>query len=199
MQQFDELKKERMQLAAERIREIVTETNVPAPFESYFQKEAQFITQILELSETIREERNKDWSLEQWKECNHWMYEDILPEHYEQSYGNPEYAVAQLGEVHGRILSFLYTEIHGMIVFAFEQRWEDLLIVCELFIEIYNCFEEEEMPTYRRIQQIVYWYVSDYSDQTDITERFQISSMSMTTREMLRFIWIVLLWNASLG
>ncbi len=166
MQQFDELKKERMQLAAERIREIVTETNVLAPFESYFQKEAQFITQILELSETIREGRNKDWSLEQWKECNHWMYEDILPEHYEQSYGNPEYAVAQLGEVHGRILSFLYTEIHGMIVFAFEQRWEDLLIVCELFIEIYNCFEEEEVPPYRRIQQIVYWYVSDYSDQT---------------------------------
>lgn len=78
----------------------------------------------------------------------------------------------ELGEVHGRILSFLYTEIRGLIVFAFEQRWEDILILCELFIEVYNCFEEEELPTYRQIQQIVYWYVSDYSDQT-ITYRIR--------------------------
>lgn len=166
MQQFDELKKERMQLAAERIGEIVTEAAIPAPFDQYFQKEAGFMTQILELAEKIRKKETANWTIEQWKGCNAWMYADILPERYETSFGNPEYAVTQLGEIHGRILSFLYTEIRGMIVFAFEQRWEDLLIVCELFIEIYNCFEEEELPTYRQIQQIVYWYVSDYSDQT---------------------------------
>ena len=166
MQRFDELKKERMQLAAERIGEIVTEAAIPAPFDQYFQKEAGFMTQILELAEKIRKKETANWTIEQWKGCNAWMYADILPERYETSFGNPEYAVTQLGEIHGRILSFLYTEIRGMIVFAFEQRWEDLLIVCELFIEIYNCFEEEELPTYRQIQQIVYWYVSDYSDQT---------------------------------
>ena len=166
MQQFDELKKERMQLAAERIGEIVTEAAIPAPFDQYFQKEAGFMTQILELAEKIRKKETANWTIEQWKGCNAWMYADILQERYETSFGNPEYAVTKLGEIHGRILSFLYTEIRGMIVFAFEQRWEDLLIVCELFIEIYNCFEEEELPTYRQIQQIVYWYVSDYSDQT---------------------------------
>ena len=166
MQQFDELKKERMQLAAERISEIVTEAAIPAPFARYFKGEAEFISQMLDLSETIRTGKTADWTLKEWEQCNQRMYADILPEQYEHCFGNPEYAVAELGEVHGRILSFLYTEIRGMIVYAFEQRWEDLLIVCELFIEIYNCFEEEELPTYRQIQQIVYWYVSDYSDQT---------------------------------
>ncbi len=165
MQQFDELKKERMQLAAERISEIVTEAAILAPFARYFKEEAEFISQMLDLAETIRTGKTADWTLQEWEQCNQRMYADILPEQYEHCFGNPEYAVAELGEVHGRILSFLYTEIRGMIVYAFEQRWEDLLIVCELFIEIYNCFEEE-LPTYRQIQQIVYWYVSDYSDQT---------------------------------
>ena len=166
MQQLDEIKKERMELAAERICQIGTESNVPEPFVGYFKVEALFISQMLELAETIQKEETKQWTLEEWKQKNESMYADILPEHYETSFGNPEYAVQKLGEVHGRILSFLYTEIRGLIVFAFEQRWEDILIVCELFIEIYNCFEEEELPGYRQIQQIVYWYVSDYSDQT---------------------------------
>ena len=47
MQQFDELKKERMQLAAERISEIVTEAAIPAPFARYFKEEAEFISQML--------------------------------------------------------------------------------------------------------------------------------------------------------
>ena len=163
---FDEIKTERMELAAERISQIAAESNVPVPFARFFKEEAQFITKMLELSEIIREKKTQQWTLEEWKLNNESLYADILPEQYQTSFGNPEYAVQELGEVHGRILSFLYAEIRGLIVFAFEQRWDDILIICELFIEIYNCFEEEELPGYRQIQQIVYWYVSDYSDQT---------------------------------
>ena len=163
---FDEIKTERMELAAERISQIAADSNVPVPFARFFKEEAQFITKMLELSEIIREKKTQQWTLEEWKLNNESLYADILPEQYQTSFGNPEYAVQELGEVHGRILSFLYAEIRGLIVFAFEQRWDDILIICELFIEIYNCFEEEELPGYRQIQQIVYWYVSDYSDQT---------------------------------
>ena len=163
---FDEIKTERMELAAERISQIAADSNVPVPFARFFKEEAQFITKMLELSEIIREKKTQQWTLEEWKLNNESLYTDILPEQYQTSFGNPEYAVQELGEVHGRILSFLYAEIRGLIVFAFEQRWDDILIICELFIEIYNCFEEEELPGYRQIQQIVYWYVSDYSDQT---------------------------------
>jgi leucyl aminopeptidase (aminopeptidase T) len=33
-----------------------------------------------------------------------------------------------------------------------------------LFIEIYNCFESEEVPSYKELKEIIYWYASDYSD-----------------------------------
>lgn len=166
MHGLEELEEERLELARQRICEIRQEQNVPKDFQEYFQSVAVFITQMLELAERLETKETENWTLEQWQKQNMELYADILPQNYEKSYGNPEYAVKILGEVHGRILSFLYAEIRGMIVYAFEQRWEDLLILMELFIEVYNSFEEEELPGYRQIQQIVYWYVSDYSDRT---------------------------------
>lgn len=164
MQQTDELVEERFALAAERIAQIAGKAEVPEPFDGYFRRTAVFILQIKEMLAELSEERTKEYSLEKWQQVNHALYEDILPEQYETSYGNPAYAVETLGEVHGRILSFLYAEIRSMIPAAFEGDLEDIASLCELFIEVYNCFEEDELPTYRQIQQIVYWHVSDYAD-----------------------------------
>ena len=58
--------------------------------------------------------------LEELKDWNHRLYEDILPENYETSYGNPQYAVSTLGEEYGQLLSYLYKEIRGDIIFAAE-------------------------------------------------------------------------------
>lgn len=88
----------------------------------------------------------RERSLEEWQTLNRQLCADILSENYEESYANPAYAVERLGEVHGRILSFLYTELRGIIVYKFENRLENITILHELFIEIYNCFEEEVFP-----------------------------------------------------
>lgn len=162
---MDEWMEERMALSFTRIAQICRETDVPVQFEEYFKRTASFIQMVKELADSIAAGETKEYSLEAWKQVNRKLYEDIIPENYHSSYGNPAYAVKRLGEVHGRILSFLYAEIRGMIVYAFEQRWEDILILSELCIEVYNCFEEPELPPYRQIQQIIYWYVSDYSDR----------------------------------
>ena len=50
-----------------------------------------------------------------------------------------------------------------MIVYAFEGRTEYLDILMELFIEIYNQFEEE-LPEEKSVKDILYWYASDYCD-----------------------------------
>ena len=68
-----------------------------------------------------------------------------------------------LGKEYGGLLSFLYAEIRGMIVYAFEGRTEYLDILMELFIEIYNQFEEE-LPEEKSVKDILYWYASDYCD-----------------------------------
>lgn len=160
----EEYLKERYCLAMERIHGICAEKTVPAPFCDYFRKTAEFLLLMESLKKKLDEKETERYTLEQWQELNETLYHDILPEQYEMSYGNPAYAVKTLGEVHGRILSFLYAELRGLIVYTFEGRLEETVILAELFIEIYNCFEREELPEYKEIQQIVYWFVSDYSE-----------------------------------
>lgn len=151
---------ERYDLTVERIAAIPQEHTVPEPFDDFFWKTASFLLML------HHADVHKERSLVEWQAFNRQLYEDILPENYGSSYGNPAFSVEKLGEVHGRILSFLYSELRGIIVYKFEDRLEEITILHELFIEIYNCFEEEELPAYREIQQIVYWWVSDYSDLT---------------------------------
>lgn len=161
-----ELLKERDALSMERIKAMQEEHTVAEPFQDYFGKMASFVVQIHELYQKCESGKLENYSEEELRRLNYSLYEDILPEHYGESYGNPAYAVRRLGEIHGRILSFLYTELRAMIVYAFEQRLEEMVILKELLIEVYNCFEQEELPTYRCVQQILYWFVSDYSELT---------------------------------
>lgn len=166
--------RERYELSMERIGAVMEEHTVQEPFDTYFKTMAAFIMQIKELLKKVEDGELEGYTFEMWQELNHSLYEDILPENYETSYGNPAYAVSTLGEIHGRILSFLLVELRGMIAYGFENKVGDITILNELFIEVYNCFEEEELPPYRKIQQIIYWYVSDYSDLT-VTNRIRES------------------------
>lgn len=129
---------ERYSLAAERIHAVCTEETVPAPFCDYFQKTARFLVQIEDLKHCLESGAADGYTLRQWEQLNTALYYDILPAQYGMSYGNPAYAVRMLGEVHGRILSFLYTELRGLIVYTFEHRLEETVVLLELFIEIYN-------------------------------------------------------------
>ena len=154
---------ERFELSMERIREISTEKMQEKNFEEYFQKVAKFICRIEELMGKIENDWLKTASEEELREENQRLYKDILPENYGESFANPDAAVAKLGEDYGKLLSFVYTEIRGMIVYAFEERKMEITILCELFVQLYTCFSDE-MPSYELLKDIVYWYVSDYCD-----------------------------------
>ena len=158
-----ELIRERARLAWERIASIRETPDVTAPYDRYFQKMAEFILEMGKLYQTRKENIDETFELADWQKLNIALYEDILPENYGQSFGNPDYAVEILGETHGKLLSFLYSELRAMIPYAFEQRLEEMTVLSELFIEVYNAFEEE-IPGYRSIQQILYWFESDYTD-----------------------------------
>ncbi len=160
---------ERYQLSMERIRQIPEEGLAEKAFQEYFISVAGFISRIGDLTEEIDRAGVRGYvysrSLSELAEENRRLYEDILPEHYEESYANPAYAVKKLGEEYGRLLAFLYTEIRGQIVFAFESRLWNITILNETFIEVYNLFEEQ-IPGAQAIQDVLYWFVSDYADQT---------------------------------
>ena len=160
----DELMQERFSLMRERISEIQKEELVKDPYRDFFRKTGDFILEICRIHDRIREGWLEKASMEELKENNHKMYEDILPEHYEESYGNPSYAWKILGRDFGQLLSFLYTEVRGMIVFAYEDRLFDMTVAMELFVQIYNLFEDPEVSP-KDVKDAIYWYVSDYSDE----------------------------------
>ena len=160
----DELMLERFMLMKERVLEIQEEELVKDPYRDFFRRTAAFITQMLQVYDKLQAGWLDTASVEELEANNQAMYQDILPQNYEKSYGNPSYAQAMLGEEMGQLLSFLYTEIRGMIVFVYENRLFDMTVAMELFIQIYNLFEEETVSA-KDVQDAIYWYVSDYSDE----------------------------------
>ena len=155
---------ERYALAAERIRQIRKNPAVSAPFDAWFKDAAAFILKIDEVRELLS---NGSWETldeEQMRSINTELYAPILHEAYDTSWGNPEYSVRMLGEECGRVLCFLYAELMGLTAYVFEGKTEAVTVHMELFIEIYNRFEESETPSYREIRQILYWFESDYCD-----------------------------------
>ncbi len=163
---------ERLELAVERIKEIPTEhwaDEQTSRLENYFAAVAEFILMIEDNRNFLEKGGLQTASLEELQERNQALYQDILEKNYEASYANPAYAVKMLGEEFGALLSFLYTEMRSMIGFVYEGRVDELVIRAELFVEIYAAFvyewqENQKLPAYESIRQIIYWFASDYAD-----------------------------------
>lgn len=187
---------ERYELAMERIRKIRSEETVKSPYREYFQKMSEFVVLIDAVRRELLEGEYQKAGLAELAEWNKRLYQDILPGQYRTSYANPVYAVEQLGEEFGQILSFLYTELRGAIAYVFEGKTEYLDILFELLIEIYNQFEEE--PDVKYVKDAIYWYASDYCDvftadrileQIDPAESFAADIIMNSDLDDLRYLY----------
>ncbi len=162
------MRKERFVLAKERLSMIKEEKILQGKYGDYFEKTADFLIMVCGIYEEIAGGEYRSRTLPELKESNYKLYEDILPENYENSYANPTYAAACFGEEYGKLLCFLSAELRSVIVPAFEERLEDLVIRLELFLEVYGsfCCEKEEndrLPEAQNLSEILYYYVNDYT------------------------------------
>ena len=176
---------ERYQLAKERIEEIVTEERA-GDFSPFFTCVAGWITETLEYTSLCKKNlptsvgQTKDGiSLDVLIEKQKSLYKDVLPENYETSYLNPAHSSKCFGCGMGRYLSFLYEEVRCMTGFLFEGKEEEVLIRMELFLEVYSAFvysfeEEHKAPNDESIHDILYWYVSDYSEMSEISRTEEV-------------------------
>ena len=155
--------RERYELAMERIRAMKQEKTVSAPFYAYFQKMADFILEMDAYRASVEKGEPERMSLAELQEQNRRLYGDVAGGAYRESYANPTGAVEKLGEGYGQLLSFVYTELRGMIIWAVEGRLTDMTVTAELFIELYNAFEEDT-PSVENLKEILYWHMSDYCD-----------------------------------
>ncbi len=166
---------ERYELTFARIAQIQQDKSITdEAFADYFRQTASFMMQIKNISEQIGAGVLDKMSLKELQHQNAVLYEDVIAVNYDTSYANPDYACARLGLDYGRLLSFLYVEIRGIIVYAYEQNITRMVPLAELFVEVYCAFtdavqDEQELPPYESVKDIIYWYISDYSD--DAIER----------------------------
>ena len=191
---MDEWVMERYKLAKERIVQIPEENIVKMPYQDFFIKEAEFLQKVISVMD---ESQEQDKTLEELQEQNYELYQDVLPQNYEKSYGNPVYAQKMLGE-YGRDFTFLYTELHGTIGYAFEKKVWDITVGLELFLEMYSAFSEEELPAEKQVREILLSYVNDYCQDmvetriregVDPEEDFAVNIIMKSDLNDLRYLY----------
>lgn len=166
---------ERYELAVQRIREILTQdsgADSDGAYRDYFEKTAAFLLLLDETKGFLTADGLRKAELSELEKRNHALYADILPAHYEESYGNPAYAVRKLGGEYGAMLSHLYFRLRRLIGAVYEENPEELVVGLELFLEVYTAFvyaqaQEGCFPKPGEIRDILYWHVSDNADREE--------------------------------
>lgn len=159
---------ERLELAIGRLSEIDKEVisletgKYNEGLTEYFRNTAEFILYVYDVYNIINSEN--DLKTEYLKKMNTRLYEDILPQNYEKSFGNPDYAVERLGSGYGPLLCALYAEIRSVIAYAYEDKMYNFVITTELFLEIYNMLLDESCIDVKYIRDAIYYYMYDYAD-----------------------------------
>lgn len=159
---------ERFELMEERIAQICSKAETKEQFADYFQKNAAF---LLMLARLYRDKKDSK-SATELKQQNFKLYEDILPEAYQSSYANPAYAIKVFGRELGEPLCLMAAHLRESIREVFRGNLLRLTIAMELFVEVYNTFEDwpreeddaQGTERAKELSQIFYWYFHDYSE-----------------------------------
>lgn len=160
---------ERYELAKERIFELTQEPMETGVFADFFVSQAKWLLFAANIYEQKKGKSVLELDINLLKEWNEELYRDILTQNYGSSYANPEYAAEQFGLEMGRIMTAIAFDLRGVIAPAFENRVDEIVIRMEFLLEVYTAFKDsfsETMcpPNPELIREILYWYVSDYSD-----------------------------------
>ena len=160
---------ERYLLVKERIETITEDGILQGAFADYFKHTATWLSGLCEAWDYVGNEAYNEVSIGELRDWNGRLYAPAKADNYEKSFLNPAYAVAELGAEFGQMLSFLASELFGMIPCVFERNLYDLTIRMELFVEVYSAFvyakeESDTLPKNEEIRQILYWFISDYQD-----------------------------------
>ncbi|MCR4705084.1 MAG: aminopeptidase [Lachnospiraceae bacterium] len=193
---------ERLTLARGRIEEIASAPFLSGALGDFFWSGAAYLKLLFETYDAIREEDFASCPLDVLRDRNRSLYADLLPEAYETSFANPSFSVSQFGEKQGRLLSFIFAELHSQTESVFEGRIEELLIRAELFLEIYQSvlcdLEEEKQVDDEAIRRIIYAFLCDYQhdesmlrvkQQLDPSEDFALQIVTESDLSDLRYLY----------
>ncbi len=174
----------RRELVTERLSEIEQEVQVSTfteEYRRYFLENAKRLCKLIKICDRVTLGQAIDGDVDVKGE-NRALYEPYLPQHYENCFTNPAYAVMCFGAELGQLLSFLAMELYSVTEDAFQGDMEELVIRAELFLEVYGMFctalgEGAGSPKAEELREVLYWFVSDYSDmETEKRIRSQVDA-----------------------
>lgn len=154
--------RERYELVSQRVEEIYADASSAHEYAEYFRVVAKRFTLMYEIAKKAENGEIHKLSREEGELLNAQLYQDMDAEHYATSFANPSYAVCQFGKELGQVLSALYTEVRSCVKAAFEGDLLQLCIYSELFVEIFNYFEEE--IDLENIKAAIYSFHHDYTE-----------------------------------
>ena len=173
----------RLQLSLDRIGEIKAENKLQKEYQNYFETVGDFLLQIEENRQWILAGNLQTAETEELARRNKELYQDVLPENYETSYADPQYAVSVFGKEMGQFLAAVYAEFRSLIAAAFENDVTSIVIRVELFLEIYRMFldaaEEERIPEFTALKETYFWFACDYIEdvlEKEVTAQFDPKS-----------------------
>lgn len=156
--------KERKELCVERLREMTTEETIPELYRAYFRAQAKKLLDIFSYEEEVEQNRLMEMSAEECAARFDSLYAEILPENYTDSFSNPVYCAKQFGKRYGRLLCYVAAKINNQIFYAAEQNLLAVVMMAELFIELYLYFEEFHEYTFKECRGALYSFESDNAE-----------------------------------
>lgn len=159
----NEAVKERYQLVMGRVFEIAKgEDTVPEKFREYFKKQAERLLLIKKLYDMSEKGEYRNKTEEELKSINDMLHQEIR-NNYDESYLNPQYMMNKIGKEYGKYLLWLGVHIRNLIEPALSVKLEIVVLYTELFVEIYNLFETEELSE-KNLKDIQYWFRHDCNE-----------------------------------
>ena len=154
---------ERFELVTERIDEIPSESELPDKLQAYFNTVAAFTQDVRVVLQKAIAEELMERSLQECETDAKRIFERFMPSNYEESFLNPAYAVSQLGQELGGLLSTLYYQMSVIIRDSFAGRLDSYTAWCELFVQIYGicCMEDEDKYRVESVQEAIYSFRFD--------------------------------------
>lgn len=153
--------KERWELCKERLASVPAEQTVPEEFRPYFAAQAQKLLLIFSYAEKTESGELLQSPPEECRAFFDRLYAEVLPANYAGSFSNPAYTGKLFGKRYGRLLSYLAAKINNQIFYAAEGNLLSVVMTAELFIEIYNYFEEFHEYTFRECRAALYSFETD--------------------------------------
>ncbi len=156
---------ERLELVMERIEAVSEEeaSSVEELYRGYFFEMSELFLVLYKLAEASLSGKLAEISTLEGKKINRRLYLDVQ-EDYVDSYTNPAYAVSKMGWEYGPLLSALDARLHGIYTSCMEGNIRYLCIYAELFVEIYNCFEDAQNLNVHEIRKCIYSFMHDYTE-----------------------------------